>query len=94
MGDAKLTLTMKSGIFGHAHYRKVYDSKIIFYLTDEASNIIRNWLDRCHNLRQLDFSPNHLIKHNINSAMRGGFRPIGLDKLKIENQYLYNVAYI
>ena len=61
---------------------------------DEASNIIRNWLDKCRNLRQLDFSPNYLIKHNINSAMRDGFRPIGLDKLKIENQYLYNVVNI
>ena len=37
----------------------------------EASNIIRGWLDKCRNLRQLDFSPNYLIKHNINSAMRG-----------------------
>ncbi len=61
------------------------------YSADEASNIIRNWLDKCRNLRQLDFSPNYLIKHNINSVMRGGFLPIGLDKLKIENQYLYNV---
>ncbi len=58
---------------------------------DEASNIIRNWLDKCRNLRQLDFSPNYLIKHNINSAMRGGFLPISLDNLKIENRYLYNV---
>jgi Primase X len=58
---------------------------------EEASNIIRNWLDNCRNLRQLDFSPNYLIKHNIKSAMRGGFLPISLDKLKIENMHLYNM---
>ena len=62
------------------------------YSAYEASNIIRNWLDKCRNLRKLDFSPNYLIKHNINSAMRGGFLPISLNNLKIENQYLYNVV--
>lgn len=43
------------------------------YSTEEASNIIRNWLDKCRSLRQLDLSPNYLIKHNINSAMRVAF---------------------
>jgi hypothetical protein len=32
--------------------------------------VIKNWLDKCRSLRQLDFSPNYLIKHNINSARR------------------------
>lgn len=59
--------------------------------SDEASNVIRNWLDRCRNLRQLDFSPNYMIKHNCNSAKRCGYLPISLEKLKIENTYLYNV---
>jgi hypothetical protein len=57
---------------------------------DEAINVITNWLDRCRSLRHLDFSPNYMIKQNINSAMRGGFLPISLDKLKIENKYLYD----
>ena len=58
---------------------------------DVASSMIRDWLDKCRNLRQLDFSPNNVIRSNINSAMRGGFLPISLEKLKIENPYLYNL---
>jgi hypothetical protein len=34
---------------------------------DEATNVIRNWLDRCRNLRQLDFTPNYMIRYNITS---------------------------
>jgi hypothetical protein len=57
----------------------------------EASNMIKNWLNRCNNLRQLDFTPNYTIKYNINSAKRNGYLPISLEKLRIENAYLYNV---
>ena len=57
---------------------------------DEAYNAIINWLDKCRSLRQLDFSPNYLIKYNINSVERNGYLPISLEKLKIENAYLYN----
>ena len=62
------------------------------YSADEASNIIRDWLDKSRNLRQLDFGPSDIIKYNINSAMRGGFLPISLDNLKIENPNLYNMV--
>jgi Primase X len=58
---------------------------------DEASNIIRDWLDRSGSLRRLEFNPNYMIKYNINTAKRGGYLPISLQKLKIENSYLYNV---
>jgi len=61
------------------------------YSADEASSVIKNWLDKCRSLRQLDFSPNYLIKHNINSARRGSFLPTSLNNLKIENRYLYNI---
>ena len=57
----------------------------------EASNMIKNWLNRCNNLRQLDFTPNYTIKYNINSAERNGYLPISLEKLRIENAYLYNM---
>jgi hypothetical protein len=59
---------------------------------DDATNIIRNWLDRCRNLRQLDFTANYVIRYNINSAKRNGYASISLEKLKIENQYLYKVV--
>ena len=35
---------------------------------DEAYDIIRNWLNKCSQLRSLDFSSNYIIKYNINSA--------------------------
>jgi hypothetical protein len=73
------------------HILVPYLTNIRKYSDDEVYYVIRKWLDSCRNLRQLDFNPNYMIKHNINSAKRGGYLPIGLDKLKIENAYLYNV---
>ena len=55
---------------------------------DEAYDTIRNWLNKCSQLRRLDFHSNYMIKYNINSAKRGGYLPISLDKLKIENRSL------
>jgi hypothetical protein len=58
---------------------------------DEAYDIITNWLNKCGQLRRLDFSSNYMIKYNINSAKGSGYLPISLEKLKIENAYLYNM---
>ena len=44
--------------------------------------MIRNWLDRCRDLRQLNFISNYIIRYNINSAERSGYLPLSLDKLK------------
>ncbi|SRR6266487_3007129 len=64
------------------------------YSTDEAFNTIRDWLDKCRSLRQLDFNPNYIIKYNINSKRRAGYLPISVEKLKIENCYPHSlVAY-
>jgi hypothetical protein len=57
---------------------------------DEASKIIKEWLDRCNQLRRLDFAY-HVIKYNIDSAKRNGYLPISLEELKTDNTYLYNV---
>ena len=46
---------------------------------------------KASNCLQLEFSPNYVIKYNINSAIRSGYLPISLEKLKTENTYLYNV---
>ena len=58
---------------------------------DEAYETIKNWLDRCSQLRRLEFNPNYMIKYNINTAKRNGYLPISLEKLKIESTYLYNI---
>jgi hypothetical protein len=56
--------------------------------------MIKNWLDKCNQLRPLDFIPNYAIKYNVNSARRSGYLPISLEKLKTENAYLYNLLAI
>ena len=60
--------------------------------TDEASKIIKDWLDKCSQLRRLDFNAYHVIKYNIDSAKRNGYLPGSLEKLKAENPYLYSVT--
>ena len=61
------------------------------YSAEEAFNTIRDWLNRCNELRRLQFNGVYLIKYNINSAIRNGYLPISLEKLKAENMYLYTV---
>ena len=57
---------------------------------DEAYKIITDWLDRCSQLRRLDFNAYHVIKYNIDSAKKNGHLPRSLEKLKTDNTYLYN----
>ena len=52
---------------------------------EEATNMIKNWLDKCGKLRPLDFNPNYAIKNNIKSATRSGYLPISLRRLKVDN---------
>jgi hypothetical protein len=59
---------------------------------EEATNMIKNWLDKCSKLRSLDFNPDYTIKYNVNSAERSGYFPMSLKKLKAENKYLYQVV--
>jgi hypothetical protein len=59
--------------------------------TESALSMIRDWLNKCNSLRQLDFNPNYIVKYNINSAKTAGYLPISLDKLNTENKYLYRI---
>ena len=59
---------------------------------EEAFDIIRDWLNKCGSSRKLDFKPDYLIKYNLNNAKRIGYLPIGLDKLKEENNDLYQIV--
>ena len=62
------------------------------YSTDESYEVIKNWHDKCSQLRSLDFNPNYyMIKRNTKSAMKLRYLPISLEKLKTENAYLYNL---
>jgi hypothetical protein len=55
------------------------------YDDNDASNMIKNWLDRCSQLKRLQFNLNHVVKYDINSAKRNGYLlPINRMKLKKE----------
>jgi hypothetical protein len=56
---------------------------------DKAQGIVREWLVGCNKIRRLDFNPNHRIKSALNSSK--DFLPIGLDKLRAENEGFYNL---
>ena len=61
-------------------------------LSDEKANeAIYRWLDKCQALRRLDFNPNYVIKYNINTAKKAGYLPTSLEKLRIQNAYLYKI---
>ncbi|MDQ3840882.1 MAG: DNA primase noncatalytic subunit PriX, partial [Thermoproteota archaeon] len=55
---------------------------------EEVTDIIRDWLNRCNQLRRLDFNYKQKIKDGIDGAKRG-YLPISLAKLKEENSGLY-----
>jgi hypothetical protein len=55
----------------------------------EASNLIKDWLDRCGFLRRLDFNATTLIKDDLKRV--GTFDPIGPDKLRAKRPELYTL---
>jgi hypothetical protein len=57
--------------------------------SDEAHGIIREWLDKCSQLRWLDFDSSYRIKSVLNSSK--GFLPSSCEKLKTENVGFYNL---
>jgi hypothetical protein len=56
---------------------------------DEAYGIMREWLDKCNQVKRLDFNPNHRIKSDLNGSK--DFLPVSCDKLKIENERFYDL---
>jgi hypothetical protein len=56
---------------------------------DDAHGIIREWLDRCNQLKRLDFNPNHRIKSVLSSSK--DFLPISCSRLRLENEGFYNL---
>ena len=58
---------------------------------NNATYIIKDWLDRCSELRRLDFSPSYYVRYNLNMASRKGYLPISANRLKNENKKLYDI---
>jgi len=60
---------------------------------EEAFSIIKEWLNKCNNLKTLDFNANSKIRDSLNGALKGYF-PISVEKLKEENKALYDIVVI
>jgi hypothetical protein len=65
---------------------------------DESFNRIYQWLDKCNELRQLDFDPEPRINGALNRAINTNYLPISFDNrlkeprtLKIDNRELYDI---
>jgi hypothetical protein len=56
---------------------------------EEAQDITRRWLNKCNQLKRLDFNPDHRIKSAVYSSK--DFLPISCDKLKVENEGFYKL---
>ena len=56
---------------------------------DEAFHVISDWLNRCHQLKRLDFNVNQKIKYDLESV--SSYRPISFDNLREENRELYDI---
>jgi hypothetical protein len=65
---------------------------------NHSYNRIHRWLERCNELRELDFDPETRIYDSLNRATNTGYLPISLDNplkepktLKTDNRELYNI---
>lgn len=56
---------------------------------DESYSIICDWLDKCNEVKRLDFNPHCKIKAALNDSK--AFLPIGKEKLKTENDGFYHL---
>jgi hypothetical protein len=57
---------------------------------EEAYSVMKEWLDKCDKLEELNFNPKIKIKEGLKGASKGYF-PISMEKLKEENRQLYDV---
>jgi Primase X len=65
---------------------------------DDSYNKIYQWLDRCNELKALDFDPETKINDSLNRAANTGYLPISFDNplkeprtLKTDNRELYDI---
>ena len=58
---------------------------------EEASYIIRKWLDKCNSVKRISFDETSRIRYNIQSVRKKGFYPIGWNQLKTDNIDLFDL---
>ena len=57
---------------------------------EESYSVMKDWLDKCNQLKRLDFNAKIKINEGLKGAGKGYF-PISLGKLKEENKALYDM---
>jgi hypothetical protein len=75
-----------------------YFINVIHLSFDISYNKIHHWLERCNELKTLDFDPTTKINDCLNRAIDTGYLPISLDNplkeprtLRADNKGLYNI---
>jgi hypothetical protein len=58
---------------------------------EESFTILKDWLDRCNELKRLDFDAGYRIKYSLNSALKSKILPMKLETLKERNYELYQI---
>jgi hypothetical protein len=57
---------------------------------EECYSVTKDWLDKCNKLERLNFNPKIKIKEGLKGASKG-YYPISLEKLREENNSLYEM---
>ena len=52
---------------------------------NESYQILNEWLDKCNSLERLDFNPDQKIRYELKRV--GNYYPLGVQKLKNDNQF-------
>jgi hypothetical protein len=50
---------------------------------------LKDWLDRCNELKRIDFNATQRIKYSLNIALKSKIPPMKLETLKERNYGLY-----
>ena len=58
---------------------------------EDAFQVIRNWLDKCNELRYLDTNFDYTIKYSLNTAIRKQRLPMKFDTLSSRSRELHDI---
>jgi hypothetical protein len=56
---------------------------------EQSINIVKGWLQNCSSIQRLDFNPRDKINYSTKNV--GTYRPVSINKLREENDKLYNL---
>lgn len=59
---------------------------------NDSFDVLKDWLDRCNELKRLDFNATYLIKYSLNTALKSRIPPMKRETLKERNYELYQIV--